>query len=228
MQWGLWNPSYLLIRCNTAAYETSCENKKKHEADTKTWRHAMWQTDEKAAEKNVHFEWRFMIIYLFTSQVSCPPRDRQYSMASSIGCFSILTANQALLSSIWVKSWSCTIMYYMLNFFFNQSLHLTQTIKKGKAVPLQAWSGPEGSRKLRFPDFTTTAQDGGKVVSLTHRRHKEVHLHIYNNWYVSCVDIDWLLAGSCQQPVNINAWHIPTAVYTKYLLMMSSNPARNM
>jgi len=28
-------------------------------------------------------------------------------------------------------------------------------------------SGPEGSRKLRFPDFVTTAQDGGKV-SLTH------------------------------------------------------------
>ena len=40
---------------------------------------------------------------------------------------------------------------------------------KGKAVPLQASSGPEGSRKLRFPDFMTTAQDGGKVVSLTHR-----------------------------------------------------------
>ena len=39
----------------------------------------------------------------------------------------------------------------------------------GKAVPLQAWSGPEGSRKLRFPDFMTRAQDGGKVVSLTHR-----------------------------------------------------------
>ena len=31
----------------------------------------------------------------------------------------------------------------------------------GKAVPLQAWTGPEGSRKLRFPDFVTTAQDGG-------------------------------------------------------------------
>jgi len=40
---------------------------------------------------------------------------------------------------------------------------------KGKAVPLQAWSGPEGSRKLRFPDLMTTAQDGGKVVSLRHR-----------------------------------------------------------
>ena len=28
------------------------------------------------------------------------------------------------------------------------------------AFPLQAWSGPEGSRKLRFPDFMTTAQEG--------------------------------------------------------------------
>jgi hypothetical protein len=40
---------------------------------------------------------------------------------------------------------------------------------KGKAVPLQAWSDPEGSMKLRFPDFMTTTQDGGKVVSLMHR-----------------------------------------------------------
>jgi len=40
---------------------------------------------------------------------------------------------------------------------------------KGKAVPLEAWSGPEGYRKLRFPEFMTTAQDGGKVVSTTHR-----------------------------------------------------------
>jgi len=43
------------------------------------------------------------------------------------------------------------------------------TLYKGKAVPLQTWTGPEGSRKLRLPDFLTTAQDGGKVVSVTHR-----------------------------------------------------------
>jgi hypothetical protein len=44
-------------------------------------------------------------------------------------------------------------------------------INKGKvkAFPLQAWSGPEGSRKLRFPHFTTTAHDVVKVVSLEHR-----------------------------------------------------------
>jgi hypothetical protein len=45
---------------------------------------------------------------------------------------------------------------------------------KGKVVPLHAWSHPEGARKLRFrklrfPDFMTTVQSGGNVVSLTHR-----------------------------------------------------------
>jgi len=40
---------------------------------------------------------------------------------------------------------------------------------KDKAVPLQAWSGPKGSRKLRFPDFVTTAQDDGKFVRRTRR-----------------------------------------------------------
>ena len=40
---------------------------------------------------------------------------------------------------------------------------------KGKAFPLKALSDPEGFRKLRFLDFVTTAQDGGKVVSPTHR-----------------------------------------------------------
>ena len=37
---------------------------------------------------------------------------------------------------------------------------------KGKAVPLQAWTDPEGSRKLRLPDFVTTAQDSGRLSAL--------------------------------------------------------------
>jgi hypothetical protein len=44
--------------------------------------------------------------------------------------------------------------------------HLMCMKGKGKAVPLQSWSGPEGSSKLSFPDFMTMAQDGGNVVSL--------------------------------------------------------------
>ena len=47
--------------------------------------------------------------------------------------------------------------------------HIYIYIYKDKAVPLQTWSGPEGSRKLRYQDFMKKAQDGGKVVSLTHR-----------------------------------------------------------
>jgi hypothetical protein len=51
----------------------------------------------------------------------------------------------------------------------NLSVTRQRCIVKGKAVPLQAWSCPEGSRKLRLPDFLTMAQDGGTFVSLTHR-----------------------------------------------------------
>jgi len=40
---------------------------------------------------------------------------------------------------------------------------------KGKAVPLQTWTVPEGSRKLRLPDFVTTAQDGGRLSALRTR-----------------------------------------------------------
>jgi hypothetical protein len=46
---------------------------------------------------------------------------------------------------------------------------LVISVYKKAAVQLQAWSGPEVSRKLRFPDFMTMAQDGGKDVSLKHR-----------------------------------------------------------
>ena len=56
----------------------------------------------------------------------------------------------------------------LLTFQTAPRLRLLTSYGKGKAVPLQVWTDPEGSRKLRFPDFMTTAQDGGKVVSLMH------------------------------------------------------------
>jgi len=58
----------------------------------------------------------------------------------------------------------CVLYYWLATQLYFNLYHFI-----GKTVPLQAWSGPEGSRKLRFSDFMTTAQDGGKVVSLTHR-----------------------------------------------------------
>jgi len=68
---------------------------------------------------------------------------------------------------------ACRNMWYFKYFFilnlFCPFVCMFSSSFKGKAVPLEAWSGPEGSRKLRFPDFMTTAQDGGRVVSLIHR-----------------------------------------------------------
>ena len=39
-------------------------------------------------------------------------------------------------------------------------------VRQSKAIPIQAWSGPEGSRKSRFPDYMTTAQDVGRLSAL--------------------------------------------------------------
>jgi len=41
--------------------------------------------------------------------------------------------------------------------------------EKGKAIPWQAWTGPEGSRRLRLPISRQSAHEYGKVVSPTHR-----------------------------------------------------------
>ena len=47
-------------------------------------------------------------------------------------------------------------------------LSISLVIKK-EISPVTGPRYADGSRKLRFPDYVTMAQDGGKVVSLTHR-----------------------------------------------------------
>jgi hypothetical protein len=64
----------------------------------------------------------------------------------------------------------CDFVSYFntLNAMLNPKCHVLALLgkSKGKAVPLQAWAGPDGSRKLRFPDFMTTAQDGVRLSTL--------------------------------------------------------------
>jgi len=38
-----------------------------------------------------------------------------------------------------------------------------------KISPITGPRCPEGSRKSRFPDYVTTAQDGGKIVCIKYR-----------------------------------------------------------
>ena len=63
-------------------------------------------------------------------------------------------------------SWHCVLRSCMQDHPIELQCKLC-CCKKGKAAPLQAWTGPEGSRKLRFPDFVTTAQDGGRLSALS-------------------------------------------------------------
>jgi hypothetical protein len=49
-----------------------------------------------------------------------------------------------------------TIIYvnkFLLVGSFSKQQTFTDIKGKGKAVPLQAWTGPEGSRRSRLPDF---------------------------------------------------------------------------
>jgi len=36
-----------------------------------------------------------------------------------------------------------------------QVVHVADSVVKGEAITLQAWTGPEGSRGLRLPNFKT-------------------------------------------------------------------------
>ena len=50
---------------------------------------------------------------------------------------------------------NCTFMCLILLWYFTFLCLVDLIRKKGKAIPLQAWTGPVGSRRLRFPDFKT-------------------------------------------------------------------------
>ena len=55
-----------------------------------------------------------------------------------------------------------------IHYHEDPKIHVVLNCHLKQSSPVTGWSGPEGSRKL-FPDFMTTAQDDGKVVSRTHR-----------------------------------------------------------
>ena len=82
--------------------------------------------------------------------------------------FSVAKTTLFLLGShIWQRNpWNRNLIIYIN--IYNEVTYI-YIYKYIKAVPLQAWSCPEGSRKSRLPDYMTTVQNGGKIVSLTHR-----------------------------------------------------------
>jgi len=43
---------------------------------------------------------------------------------------------------------------------FTSMNYSSLTLYNGKPIPVQAWTGPESSRKLKFPDFQTSGTLG--------------------------------------------------------------------
>jgi hypothetical protein len=76
-------------------------------------------------------------------------------------CLETLTTKERY--SLWTHYWTSESYGHYpkdLNLLCSYSLqrgqlHEEVSVVKGKAIPLQAWTGPEGSRMLRLPDFKT-------------------------------------------------------------------------
>jgi len=64
------------------------------------------------------------------------------------------------------ETFNCHITFFTIIITLTINKLIISWTCKGKAVPLQAWKDPEGSRKLRLPDFVTTARDGGRLSAL--------------------------------------------------------------
>ena len=103
-------------------------------------------------------------------------RDLQYKDC----CFNMATAevviitptmnlHEKLCTSICAQETLSWLSYKNLLMFARQIFPHSCDIQRRWPETSSFRSGPEGSRKLRFPDFMTTAQGGGKVVSLMHR-----------------------------------------------------------
>ena len=86
-----------------------------------------------------------------------PSKTKQRSHVTSSGCVS------ALISFLWPASRTI--------FHFEHSCTSFMTYKvKGKGIPLQAWEGSWGSRRLRLVDLLDIRHYvGGRVVTITHR-----------------------------------------------------------
>ena len=55
----------------------------------------------------------------------------------------------------YVCTYACMFLCMYVSMYALMSERTYVCLQQGKAIPLQAWTGPEGSRRLRLPDFKT-------------------------------------------------------------------------
>ena len=115
-----------------------------------------------------------MTLCLVLSTFTCSPVSLPATTKASVFSFTVCTLPPHILTWIWnnlspLNAELNPTCHLLALLEADHILHVSRVGVKYKAISLQAWRCPEGSRNLRFPDYVTTAQDSGKVVSLTHR-----------------------------------------------------------
>ena len=112
-----------------------------------------------------------LIQIFFFSQVRCDggPKVsvRSANRWSTVSRIFDFTGLQSICFS-WFQTFAVFWMSYAFFWVISQRLkficrrfgtlcmfHLHRRVGKGKAIPLETWTGPEGSRRLRLPDFKT-------------------------------------------------------------------------
>jgi hypothetical protein len=65
--------------------------------------------------------------------------------------FTILSISFLSFISILFLSYFLFVCFLVISFYY----FAVYSVKKSKAIPLQTWTGPQDSRRLRFPDFKT-------------------------------------------------------------------------
>ena len=72
-------------------------------------------------------------------------------MGSSVACTIHCKHRIAVMLYVYLRNMVC-FGYVIANALSEGDNKLKKNVKKGTAIPLQVWTGPEGSRSLRLPD----------------------------------------------------------------------------
>ena len=107
-----------------------------------------------------------------------------------INSTAVITSNLALCTPVTRPNYSTLNMKAVRTFDLKLARLLSDLTEiwytskvKGKAIHVQVWTGPVGSRRLRLPNFMTiSTHEGSKVGSPTHR--PSLHPRKYS-WYAA-------------------------------------------